>query len=259
MKGMILAGGLGTRLYPMTKIISKHLLPVYDQPMIFYPLSVLIRAGIREILLITMPEEQEHFQKLLGNGTDFGIHIHYAVQSVPNGIAGALLIGEDFIGDDLCTVILGDNFFDGDFLTFSLRKAFSDAENGFASIFLFPVTEPSQFGVAETDENGNILSLEEKPLSPKSNLAVTGLYCYPKGIFEKIRQLTPSGRGELEITALNELYRQQKKLKAYPMEKHSIWMDMGTPENLFRAASFVREKVQKGIHIGLSEERMKKQ
>ena len=144
-------------------------------------------------------------------------------------------------------------------MTFSLQKAFSDAENGFASIFLFPVTEPSQFGVAETDENGNILSLEEKPLSPKSNLAVTGLYCYPKGIFEKIRQLTPSGRGELEITALNELYRQQKKLKAYPMEKNSIWMDMGTPENLFRAASFVREKVQKGLHIGLSEERMKKQ
>ncbi|MBQ8497675.1 MAG: NTP transferase domain-containing protein [Clostridia bacterium] len=259
MKGIVLAGGLGTRLYPMTKIISKHLLPVYDKPMIFYPLATLIQAGIRDILLVTAPQETENFQKLLGNGNTFGINLQYGIQFVPNGIAGALLLCREFIGDDACTVILGDNFFDGNSLIDLMKKAFSDAENGLASVFLSHVADPCQFGVAELNEKGNILSLEEKPVYPKSDLAITGLYCYPRGVCEQIMHLSPSARGELEMTALNDLYRKQDKLKTCLMEKDSTWMDMGTPENLFRAASFIREKVLQGISVGLSEERKAKQ
>ncbi len=253
MKGIILAGGSGTRLYPTTKWISKHLLPVYDQPMIAYPLAFMQRAGIRDILIVSAPTEQARFQSLLGDSATPDIQLSYAVQSVPNGLAGAIGICRDFIGRDACTVLLGDNLFYGEGIMPLLHQAFTDAKNGKASVFLKEVSDPLDFGVAELDEMGKVISLEEKPIFPKSNFAVLGLYCYPSGVFEMIDGLSPSERGEIEITSLNEMYRKQDLLTAHCLSRDDIWMDMGTAENLFQASSFVREMKTKGISLGLPE------
>lgn len=255
MKGIILAGGSGTRLYPLTKVISKQLLPIYDKPMIYYPLSTLMLAGIQDILLISTPADVPRFEELLGNGSQFGVRISYAVQPSPDGLAQALLIGEDFIKDEPCALILGDNIFYGGWFRKNLYTARKAAEEGYATIFGYYVQDPERFGVVEFDRNYKVLSIEEKPSNPKSNYCVTGLYFYDWRAAEKAKQVRPSRRGELEITDLNKLYLEEDRLKVQILGRGFAWMDTGTVDSMMAAATFV-ETVQnrQGVIISAPEE-----
>ncbi len=255
MKGIILAGGSGTRLYPLTKVTSKQLLPVYDKPMIYYPLSTLMLAGIRDILIISTPTDTPRFQDLLGDGSHFGIHLSYAVQPSPDGLAQAFLIGEEFIGDDACAMILGDNIFYGSGFSDILMAASRNAETGRAKVFGYYVPDPERFGVVEFDENDKVISVEEKPENPKSNYAITGLYFYPKGVASMAHQVRPSARGELEITTLNDMYLKKDLLDVQLLGRGFAWLDTGTMESLLEAAEFVHmvEKRQ-GVKISAPEE-----
>ncbi len=239
-KGIILAGGSGTRLYPITKGVSKQLLPVYDKPMIYYPLSVLMQAGISDILVITTPDDQADFKRLLKDGSQFGININYAVQPKPEGLAQAFIIGEDFIGDSPCAMVLGDNIFYGNGLPKELNQARVNASNDFATIFGYEVKDPERFGIMELDSENNVIGVEEKPEHPKSDYAITGLYFYPKGVSAMAKKVTPSKRGELEITSLNDLYLKDKKLKARLLGEGYSWFDTGTFESLLDASNMVR-------------------
>ena len=241
MKGIVLAGGSGTRLYPLTMVTSKQLLPVYDKPMIYYPLSTLMLAGIREILIISTPTDTPRFEALLGDGSDFGLKLSYKVQPSPDGLAQAFLLGEDFIGDDACAMVLGDNIFYGNGFGKILRAATQDAEeNGRATVFGYYVNDPERFGVVAFDENGKATSIEEKPQQPKSNYAVTGLYFYPKGVSAKAHEVKPSARGELEITTLNEMYLHEDILDVQLLGRGFAWLDTGTMNSLVEAAEFVK-------------------
>ena len=255
MKGIILAGGSGTRLYPLTVVVSKQLLPVYDKPMIYYPLSTLMLAGIRDILLISTPEDLSRFQSLLGDGSHFGIRLSYAAQPRPEGLAQAFLIGEEFLDGEPCAMVLGDNIFYGGWFRKSLRVAAENARNGDATIFGYYVRDPERFGVVEFDQNYQILSLEEKPVQPKSNYCVTGLYFYDGRASELARRLRPSVRGELEITDLNRLYLEEGRLRVQILGRGFAWMDTGTVSSLMQAAVFV-EAVQnrQGVVISAPEE-----
>ena len=256
MKGIILAGGAGTRLYPLTMVTSKQLLPVYDKPMIYYPLSTLMLAGIRDILIISTPEDTPRFENLLGDGSQFGIHLSYIVQPSPDGLAQAFLLGESFIGDDACAMVLGDNIFYGNGFSRILRAAAKNAEQEKrATVFGYYVTDPERFGVVEFDADGRVISVEEKPKEPKSNYAVTGLYFYPRGVSAMAKQVKPSARGELEITTLNTMYLEQKALDVQLLGRGFAWLDTGTMDSLVDAADFVRmvEKRQ-GIKISAPEE-----
>lgn len=255
MKGIILAGGAGTRLYPLTMVTSKQLLPVYDKPMIYYPLSTLMLAGIKEILIISTPMDLPNFERLLGDGHQFGISLSYKVQPSPDGLAQAFIIGEEFIGDEPCAMVLGDNIFYGGGLSGFLKAAVENAEEGYATIFGYYVNDPERFGIMEFDEKWNILSVEEKPKQPKSNYCITGLYFYPQGVAEKAKTVEPSARGELEITTLNDMYLQEKKLKAQILGRGFAWLDTGTMDSLVDATTFVQitEKRQ-GVKISALEE-----
>ncbi len=254
MKGIILAGGSGTRLYPITMVTSKQLLPVYDKPMIYYPLSTLMLAGIRDILIITTPEDNESFKRLLGDGSRYGINLSYAVQPSPDGLAQAFLIGEEFIGDDACALCLGDNIFYGHGFTNLLKKAVENSKNGECTLFGYFVNDPERFGIAEFDKDGNVISLEEKPLEPKSNYAVTGLYFYDNRVVDFAKQVKPSARGELEITDLNKLYLQDKSVKVELLGRGFAWLDTGTADSLVEAADFVKTIHQSGVAIAALEE-----
>ena len=256
MKGIILAGGAGTRLYPLTMVTSKQLLPVYDKPMIYYPLSTLMLAGIQDILIISTPQDTPRFEALLGDGSQFGVHLSYKVQPSPDGLAQAFLLGEEFIGDDCCAMVLGDNIFYGNGFSRILRNAVKNAEeNSRATVFGYYVTDPERFGIVEFDANGKVISVEEKPKEPKSNYAITGLYFYDKRVVELAKQVKPSARGELEITTLNELYLNQGDLDVQLLGRGFAWLDTGTMDSLVDAADFVRmvEKRQ-GIKISAPEE-----
>lgn len=255
MKGIILAGGAGTRLYPLTMVTSKQLLPVYDKPMIYYPLTTLMMANIRDILIISTPEDTPRFESLLGDGHQFGIKLSYAVQPSPDGLAQAFIIGEEFIGDDACAMILGDNIFYGNGLGNMLKSAAKRAEEGRASVFGFYVNDPERFGVVEFDENYKALSLEEKPKNPKSNYAVTGLYFYPSGVSEMAKQVKPSARGELEITTLNQMYLEKDILDCDIMGRGFSWLDTGTMDSLMQAAGFIQTiQNMQGIIVSAPEE-----
>lgn len=241
MKGIILAGGSGTRLYPLTKVTSKQLLPIYDKPMIYYPMSVLMNAGIRDILIISTPQDTPRFESLLGDGHQFGVNLTYAVQPLPDGLAQAFLIGADFIGEDPVAMVLGDNIFAGHGLNERLKTAVHNAENGRgATVFGYYVDDPERFGIVEFDENGKAISIEEKPEHPKSNYCVTGLYFYDHYVVEYARSLKPSARGELEITDLNRIYLEQGNLNVELLGQGFTWLDTGTHESLVDATNFVR-------------------
>ena len=251
MKGIILAGGAGTRLYPLTMVTSKQLLPVYDKPMIYYPLSTLMLAGIRDILIISTPTDTPRFENLLGDGNQFGISLQYKVQPSPDGLAQAFLLGEEFIGDDACAMVLGDNIFYGNGFRKMLKAAAKDAGNGRATIFGYYVTDPERFGIVEFDENGKVLSVEEKPKNPKSNYCITGLYFYPQGVSAMAHEVKPSARGELEITTLNDMYLKQDRLDVQLLGRGFAWLDTGTMDSLVEASDFVR-MIQKRQSIVIS-------
>lgn len=255
MKGIILAGGSGTRLYPLTRVTSKQLLPVYDKPMIYYPLSTLMLAGINDILIISTPQDIPRFQELLGDGKNFGVKLSYAVQPSPDGLAQAFLIGEEFIGDEPCAMVLGDNIFYGGGFSKNLAEAVKNAENGQATIFGYYVNDPHRFGIVEFDDDMNVLSLEEKPKEPKSNYCVTGLYFYDKRVVEMAKKVKPSERGELEITDLNKLYLEEDDLKVQILGRGFAWLDTGTMDSLMDAASFVQTvQNRQGVVISAPEE-----
>lgn len=240
MKGIILAGGAGTRLYPLTMVTSKQLLPVYDKPMIYYPLTTLMMADIRDILIISTPEDTPRFEALLGDGSQFGIKLSYAVQPSPDGLAQAFIIGEEFIGDEPCAMILGDNIFYGNGLGNMLKSTVKRAEEGRAAVFGFYVNDPERFGVVELDKDYQAISIEEKPQNPKSNYAVTGLYFYPAGVSQMAKQVKPSARGELEITTLNQMYLEIGKLDCDVMGRGFSWLDTGTMDSLMQASGFIQ-------------------
>ncbi len=256
MKGIILAGGSGTRLYPVTQVVSKQLLPIYDKPMIYYPLSMLMLAGIRDILIISTPEDTPRFSTLLGDGSKFGINLSYKIQPSPDGLAQAFLLGEEFIGGDACCMILGDNIFYGHGMSNRLITAVENAEkNGRASVFGYYVNDPERFGVVEFDENEKVLSLEEKPKEPKSNYAVTGLYFYPKGVSAQAKKVKPSARGELEITSLNQIYLADGVLDVVLLGRGYTWLDTGTTDSLIEAGNFVQlMQTHQGIVMSCLEE-----
>ena len=255
MKGIILAGGAGTRLYPLTLVTSKQLLPIYDKPMIYYPLSTLMLAGIRDVLIISTSEDTPRFEHLLGDGSQFGIQLSYAIQKSPDGLAQALLIGEKFIENDSCAMILGDNIFYGNGFSHILQSATSNAEKGRATVFGYYVTDPERFGIVEFDDSGKVISVEEKPQNPKSNYAITGLYFYPAGVSKKAAEVKPSARGELEITTLNEIYLLEGNLDVELLGRGFAWLDTGTMDSLVDAADFVRMvEERQGVKISAPEE-----
>ena len=256
MKGIILAGGSGTRLYPITKGVSKQLVPIYDKPMVYYPLSVLMLAGITEILIITTPEDQASFKRLLGDGSEIGLTFEYIIQPSPDGLAQAFILGEEFIGNDDVCLVLGDNIYYGHDLTKMLASAVKNAEQEEkATVFGYHVTDPERYGVAEFDANGNVVSLEEKPEQPKSNYAVTGLYFYPNDVIQKAKEVKPSHRGELEITTVNQLYLAENRLKVNLMGRGYAWLETGTHESLLEASAFI-ETIEKrqGLKVACLEE-----
>lgn len=255
MKGIILAGGSGTRLYPLTKVTSKQLLPIYDKPMIYYPLSTLMLAGIKDILIISTPEDTPRFEELLGDGSKFGIDLSYAVQPSPDGLAQAFLVGEEFIGDDTCAMVLGDNIFYGSYFRKNLADAVKAAEEGYATIFGYYVKDPERFGIVEFDKNRNVVSVEEKPQHPKSNYCITGLYFYDNRVVKMAKQVKPSARGELEITDLNRLYLNEGKLKVQLLGRGFAWLDTGTMDSLMEASTFVQTvQRRQGVVISAPEE-----
>ncbi|MBO4651717.1 MAG: glucose-1-phosphate thymidylyltransferase RfbA [Lachnospiraceae bacterium] len=255
MKGIILAGGAGTRLYPLTMVTSKQLLPVYDKPMIYYPLSTLMLAGIQDILIISTPEDTPRFEHLLGNGENYGIHLEYKVQPSPDGLAQAFIIGEEFLAGEEGAMILGDNIFYGSGFSKILSSSVENAKNGRATIYGYYVEDPQRFGIVEFDENGRVISVEEKPENPKSNYCITGLYFYPKDVCQKANAVKPSARGELEITSINEMYLKEDRLDVKLLGRGFAWLDTGTVDSLVDAADFVRmvEKRQ-GVKISAPEE-----
>lgn len=255
MKGIILAGGSGTRLYPLTKVTSKQLLPIYDKPMIYYPLSTLMLAGIKDILIISTPDDTPRFEELLGDGSKFGINLSYAVQPSPDGLAQAFLIGEEFIGNDTCAMVLGDNIFYGSYFRKNLADAVKAAEEGYATIFGYYVKDPERFGIVEFDKNRNVISVEEKPQHPKSNYCITGLYFYDNRVVKMAKQVKPSARGELEITDLNRLYLNEGKLKVQLLGRGFAWLDTGTMDSLMEASIFVQTvQNRQGVVISAPEE-----